>query len=231
MNQQGFEIQLHVFSDKEVAQFVQGIEEVSRHNSHFRANKDLFAIRNLLGEVPALQGILSHRKLQDLLQRHFRGNTYHCIKGIYFDKPPQSNWVVNWHQDLTINVCHKPEDVPDGFTHWIQKKRYWSVQPPLAYLQNIITIRIHLDNCHAQNGALKILEGSHHQITQAKDLDRLKVDFPQTLCEVSKGGVLLMSPLLWHASSKNKSKQNRRIIHLEFSSLPVPPKLQWFEKF
>ena len=30
-----------------------------------------------------------------------------AIKSIYFDKPPSANWIVNWHQDLTINLTDK----------------------------------------------------------------------------------------------------------------------------
>ncbi|EAY27882.1 phytanoyl-CoA dioxygenase family protein [Microscilla marina] len=199
-------------------------------NSYFRAHQDLFAIRNLLGEIPSLKTILKNNQVQQILQQQFLTLPVRCIKAIYFDKPPQSNWVVNWHQDLTINVKQKPNDVPKGFKKWIKKAGFWSVQPPVNYLENIVTLRIHLDECTVNNGALKVLEASHIPgIKPSQNLTDLKKTYNEITCEVPKGGIFVMSPLLWHASSKNKSMRHRRVIHLEFSNLKLPEHLEWFE--
>lgn len=228
---QGFEHYLNVLTSAEVAQYLQQIENTPQYNANFRANQHLFAIRNLLGEIPSLQALLQQESIQTIVQKHFFGATPHCIKAIYFDKPPLSNWVVNWHQDLTINVKNKPAQSPEGFDKWIQKPTFWSVQPPIGYLQNIVTLRIHLDDCHADNGALKVLPVSQKLgITPSQELTKLKQTYTETICNVPVGGVLAMSPLLWHASSKNKSNRHRRIIHLEFSNMTLPEGLEWFEK-
>lgn len=175
---------------------------------------------------------MQHANIQALLKAQFSTVPVYCIKAIYFDKPPQSNWVVNWHQDLTINVKQFPTKSPAGFINWIQKSGFWSVQPPLEYLQNIFTLRIHLDNCTATNGALKVLEGSQKMdITNAQMLKTLKDAYTEVVCEVPKGGVFAMSPLLWHASSKNQSTRHRRVIHLEFSNKQLPDSLKWAEKY
>lgn len=228
---QGFEHCLNVLTSAEVAQYLQQIENTPQYNENFRANQNLFAIRNLLGEIPSLQTLLQKESIQAIVRKHFSGATAHCIKAIYFDKPPLSNWVVNWHQDLTINVKHKPEQSPEGFDKWIQKSTFWSVQPPIGYLQNIITLRLHLDDCHADNGALKVLPTSHKLgITPAQKLTKLKQTHAELTCEIPAGGALIMSPLLWHASSKNKSNHHRRVVHLEFSNRALPDGLEWFEK-
>ena len=41
------------------------------------------------------------------------------VRSIFFDKLPQANWKVAWHQDLTICV-QKKADVP-GFGPWSSK--------------------------------------------------------------------------------------------------------------
>ena len=229
-------MQENVLSDNEILQLGQWIDDAPSQNANFRINEQLFAIRNLLGEIPALKAILKNTQLQKLLESHFPKQNYQCIKAIYFDKPPQSNWVVNWHQDLTINVKEKPLPSPTlmevtHFRNWVQKSGFWSVQPTLEYLQNIVTVRLHLEDCLAENGALKVLRGSHAQgIGSALRLDQLKQKFENVTCEVSKGGALVMSPLLWHASAKNRSSRHRRVIHLEFCSLSLPKELEWYEE-
>ena len=230
MNQQGYDIKEGVLSTDETSQLGKWIQQATQDNANFRVNKGLFAIRNLFGEIPALQAVLKNPRLTQLLASHFLNQNYRCIKALFFDKPPQSNWVVNWHQDLTINVKEKPEAPPAHFGQWIQKSSFWSVQPPLNYLQNIVTVRLHLEDCWADNGAVKILAGSHQSgITPTQALPQLKADFAEVICDVPQGGALVMSPLTWHASSKNRSNRHRRVIHLEFSDMQLPQKLAWAE--
>jgi len=234
-HQQGYYISEGILSSEETQQLSQWIENATQNNPNFRVGKDLYAIRNLLGEIPVLQSILQNEQLAKLLANHFPDQDHYCIKAIFFDKPPQSNWVVNWHQDLTINVKDKPlsfleQSSEQGFRQWIQKSSFWSVQPPLHYLQNIVTVRLHLGDCLAENGALKILAGSHQPgITAAQELNQLKEKFEEVTCEVPQGGALVMSPLTWHASSKNRSAQHRQVIHLEFSNRGLPEELAWSE--
>jgi hypothetical protein len=53
--------------------------------------------------------------LNDLLQHSFERPPF-LVKAIFFDKPTHSNWVVNWHQDLTIHV--KDRIYANGFEKW-----------------------------------------------------------------------------------------------------------------
>jgi hypothetical protein len=57
-------------------------------------------------------------------------------------------------------------------------------------------------------------------------------DYPEPVtCAVPKGGVMLMKPLILHASNKSTSERNRRVIHLEFSDIDLPDGLDWREIF
>ncbi len=48
-------------------------------------------------------------------------------------------------------------------------------------------------------------------------------------CLVPKGGVVMMRPLLLHASSAATEPTRRRVIHLEYAAEPLPEGVEWFE--
>ncbi|RZL07990.1 MAG: phytanoyl-CoA dioxygenase, partial [Hymenobacter sp.] len=151
----------------------------------------------------------------------------HLTKAIYFDKPAGSNWLVAWHQDLMINVDRRA-DLP-GFGPWTTKAGWVAVQPPVAVLENTITIRLHLDACDATNGALKVVPGSHlGGVVLAETIASHTAT--ATVCAVPAGGAMLMKPLLLHASNRSTSARPRRVIHLEFSAAELPAGLAWRER-
>jgi hypothetical protein len=47
---------------------------------------------------------------------------------------------------------------------------------------------------------------------------------------VPKGGIMIMQPLLLHASGRTTNEQKRRVIHIEFSRTSLPPPLVWSEQ-
>lgn len=223
---QGCAVLPAVFSNTEISQILQVIETAETKSDNFQRTHDLFAIRNLLGEIPSLQELLFTPKLRQLLATLFPV-TPHLTKAIYFDKPAQSNWLVAWHQDLMVSV-DKRVDAP-GFGPWTDKKGDISVQPPRAISENICTLRIHLDACDSTNGALKVVPGSHqHGAIPAAELPTYTAH--AITCPVPAGGVMLMKPLTLHASNRSTSSLPRRVVHLEFSSLDLPDGLQWRER-
>lgn len=220
----GFAIAKDIFTEKEVSEIIQFIDNQKETNNNFKFNNDLFAIRCVLNELPDLKNMIVNDRLKALIESF--GKDYFIVKSIYFDKPIKANWVVNWHQDLTISVKNKTE--MDGFTHWLPKENYFSVQPPQSYLENILTIRIHLDDCTKENGALRVVPKSHHKILNIKALNNDFFD-NETICEVPKGGVLLMKPLIGHSSRRAENQQKRRVLHIELSNLALPKPLIWSE--
>jgi ectoine hydroxylase-related dioxygenase (phytanoyl-CoA dioxygenase family) len=94
----------------------------------------------------------------------------------------------------------------------------------------MLAVRIHLDPCTEQNGALRVIPGSHLQgRVSAKQVVRISAS-PAVSCAVAGGGVLLMRPLLLHASSACQSPRHRRVIHLEFAARALPGGLAWYSK-
>ncbi|MCH2199572.1 MAG: WYL domain-containing protein [Flavobacteriales bacterium] len=188
---------------------------------------DPYAIRNVLGEIPQLSSHLFLPNLKSIITRIDKNAR--LIKSIYFDKNKESNWKVNWHQDRTINVQEKHE--VEGFSGWLKKDGYYSVMPPESFMQKVFTLRIHLDDCHKQNGALMILTGSHKRIHDDNQIKTIVDNAIPSSIEVNAGAVHVMHPLLLHASGSSNSKKQRRVIHLEFTSAELPEELSWAESF
>ncbi|UOR06405.1 phytanoyl-CoA dioxygenase family protein [Hymenobacter aerilatus] len=216
-----------VFSIQEVTQLLQIIDKAEATSHNFRRTQDLFAIRNLLGEIPELQRALFTPKLRQLLDTLFPNTTPCLTKAIYFDKPAQSNWLVAWHQDLMHNVNQRLDFL--GFSPWSTKSDNVSVQPPREILESICTLRLHLDDCNATNGALKVVPRSHQcGAIPAANLPAYTLN--AITCPVPAGGVMLMKPLTLHASNRSTSARPRRVIHLEFSAAELPSGLHWRER-
>lgn len=192
----------------------------------FRKSADLFAIRQFLKELPEVMNLVFNIRLREFISTMF-GPDYFVVKSIYFDKPEGSNWYVAYHQDLTISV-DKRLDIP-GFGPWTVKQNQFAVQPPLDVLENNFTIRIHLDDTDADNGALRVVNGSHRKgIYRPENIDWSKEQ--ESVCNVPKGGIMIMKPLLLHSSSRTTNRKKRRVIHIEFSNRELPVGLEWAER-
>jgi ectoine hydroxylase-related dioxygenase (phytanoyl-CoA dioxygenase family) len=223
----GFTVIENVFTPDEIRSILHEISKADADKNTFRKSAGLFAIRQFLKEIPATRQFIFNDKLQASITDLF-GEGYFVVKSIYFDKPEESNWFVAWHQDLTISVDKRTE-LP-GFGPWTIKQDQFAVQPLLNILQDNFTIRIHLDDADEGNGALKVVPGSHQ-----KGIYRLEtIDWDietQTTCNVKAGGIMVMRPLLLHASNRTTNHKPRKVIHVEFSKADLPGELSWAEAF
>lgn len=149
------------------------------------------------------------------------------VRGIFFDKTPDANWPVAWHQDLTLALAERHE--VDGWTGWSIKAGVVHVQPPPQVLERMVTLRIHLDDCDANNGALKVLPGTHKlgRIPATK-IQELRSMINEQVCVAPVGSALAMKPLLLHASSAAAKPRHRRVVHVEFAPADLlPSPLRW----
>lgn len=229
INSEGFAIISNVYSKNEIKNMVSVIEsstENKTENATFRKSEDLFAIRQFHKEIPEILPVIFNQNLKNIIASNF-GRGYFITKSIYFDKPEKSNWFVAYHQDLTISVNKKIE--AENFENWTVKQNQFAVQPPKEILEDNFTIRIHIDKTTRDNGALKVINDSHSKgILRVENLDFEKEK--ETICEVEKGGIMIMKPLLFHASNKTTNNERRRVIHIEFSKQQLPEGLEWSEK-
>ena len=217
LNQNGYVIKNFLFSSVIIDEIIDEIHQSKKTENNF-------AIRQFIHSIPAIKSLIFNNKFTNFIKEQL-GIEYFLIKAIYFDKPPDSNWIVPWHQDLMIVSNYKKE--VKGFSKWRLKNDNYYVQPTIDYLENIVTIRLHLDDCTIENGALKIIAGSHKNgVNQKLDFDKEK----SIICEVKKGGALVMKPLTYHASKRTENNQNRRVIHLEFASKELPEGMDYLER-
>lgn len=221
----GYTIIPSVFTNDEINTLTQFIDSADSNNSTFRKSSDLFAIRQFLKEIPEIKGIIFNENLKHIIHNLF-GDNYFVVKSIYFDKPESSNWFVAYHQDLTISVDQKME--LKDFGPWIVRQNQYAVQPPLEILENIFTIRIHLDDTNENNGALKVISDSHKKgIYRPENID-WNIE-KEDVCHVPSGGIMIMKPLLLHSSSRTTDHRKRRVIHIEFSDIRFSNGLNWSE--
>ena len=226
LEENGYSILTNLYSDNEIERILSCIGNAEQDGGSFLRTKDLFAIRQLLKHVPELIKLIFNHKFIELISALSESDHYFLTKAIYFDKPSASNWFVAYHQDLSISV-DKKADV-DGYVHWTFKKGQHGVQPPIEILQDTITVRIHLDDTDKDNGALKVIPKSHLNGIVRADSKNWEVAKEQ-ICEVKKGGVMLMKPLMLHASSRTTNDKRRRVVHLEFNKHQLTEPLNWLE--
>lgn len=219
LNKIGYQIVEDVYTSMEVTEILSMIDSEVTPNQ--------FGIREFLNDKPNLCKRIFNMKLLQIV-KHVSPNCKKAIKSIYFDKPPSANWNVNWHQDLTINLINRNEI--DNYKNWRKKDQRFVVQPDKELLENIFTIRIHLDDCSQTNGALRVIENSHSNgVLDIKEWIKDKKGI-EKICEVKKGGILLIKPLILHSSRRTENETNRRVIHIEFTDKELPKGLEWKEK-
>lgn len=224
--EKGYIVFPNIFSDSEIEVISAQIKQADSDKTNFRKSKDLYAIRQFFKEVPEVAALILSNGLKSLIHNWF-GKGFFVVKSIYFDKPGDSNWFVSYHQDLTISINKKAE--VKGFGPWTVKQKQYAVQPPLSILESNFTIRIHLDDTDENNGALRVIPGSHLKgIYRPETIDWRNE--AEEICCVPKGGVMLMQPLLLHASGRTTNNQPRRVIHIEFSKAVLPEPLEWSER-
>jgi hypothetical protein len=224
-NKNGFAVIENVFSEAEIRTLIDTIEQADTSRPTFRKGTTLFAIRQLLKEVPEAIQLIFTNQFRDIINS-LSDHPCFVVKSIYFDKPGNSNWFVSYHQDLTISVDKKI--TMEGFGSWTKKENQFAVQPPLHILQNNFTAHIHLDDTDEYNGALRVIPKSHKKgVYRPGSSEWFKEG--EVTCNVQRGGIMLMQPLLLHASNRTTNGRRRRVIHIEFSTQILPNPLKWSE--
>jgi ectoine hydroxylase-related dioxygenase (phytanoyl-CoA dioxygenase family) len=208
LQRQGFEIIPQFIPEKTILELGVSLDEVSLTRS--RAG-----IRNAL-QVAAVRSLATDEKLVNLA-RHALGDHAIPFRATLFDKSADSNWLVVWHQDTALPL-RKRKDVA-GWGPWSIKEGVLCAHAPASALEHVLTIRVHLDDSNDENGSLRVLPGSHTTGVLSDDaIHDLSVKTPAVDCYVPSGGILLMRPLIVHASSKAKTKNaRRRVLHIEYA--------------
>jgi ectoine hydroxylase-related dioxygenase (phytanoyl-CoA dioxygenase family) len=183
--------------------------------------------RNLLDE-PRIAGLAAAPPLHRLASAVL-GDSCFAVRALFFDKTPDANWKVVWHQDLTIATRRRVD--ASGFGPWTEKAGVPHVQPQIDILEHMLALRLHLDPCTVDNGPVRAINGTHRFGRIApEEIDRIRAERPESVCLAAEGAVLAFRPLLLHASSLAERPVHRRVIHVEYAARPLPPPLAWHRR-
>lgn len=223
----GYALVPDVVAPEVVAGLIAAIDAKGSSPSTLERGGRTYAMRDLLREVPEARHLAESDPLLDLV-RPVLGPGSFVVRGLLFDKTPEANWPVPWHQDLTIAVRSRV-DAP-GYGPWTVKGGVPHVRPPVEVLEKMLTLRVHLDDCDASRGPLRVLPGSHARGRLDAEQTRRWLDrVAPVACLVPRGGVLMIRPLILHASSPAEDPRHRRVVHLEYAAGRLPGDVEWFE--
>ena len=198
------------------------------HDGLLDRRGEVYGGRDLLWRIEDVRQLAQSRELTGITETILGPGSF-AVRGLFFDKTPTANWNLPWHQDLTIAVRARRE-VP-GFGPWTLKGGIPHVHAPADLLARMVTIRLHLDDCGLESGPMRVLPGSHASgkldagaiAVWASRAGALAVD-----CLVPAGGVVIMRPLILHASASGTGPGHRRVIHLEYAAENLPGELEWY---
>jgi ectoine hydroxylase-related dioxygenase (phytanoyl-CoA dioxygenase family) len=175
---------------------------------------------------PALSEWISIRSPVGQLARSLLGDEAQAVRAILFDKSPETNWALGWHQDRTIAVRERTE--VEGFDNWTVKAGITHVEPPFGLLERMITARIHLDDVDDDNGPLLIAPGSHRLGRLEEHEIKAAVESHGTMtCHANSGDVWIYKTAILHASEASHCSTSRRVLQIDFSADDLPGDLEW----
>lgn len=148
------------------------------------------------------------------------------VRIVAFSKSESANWGVPWHQDRVIAVAERAEVA--GYGNWTRKSGTWHCEPPLSILEDMLFVRVHLDDTDRSNGAMQIAVGSHAGgIVPAATAEQAANAYPVEMCDAKRGDVLILKMLTLHASKPAWVQTGRRVLRIDFASSDLPAPLSW----
>ncbi|MDP5216516.1 phytanoyl-CoA dioxygenase family protein [Ruegeria sp. 2205SS24-7] len=148
------------------------------------------------------------------------------VRIVAFNKSEKANWGVPWHQDRVIAVADKVEVT--GFHNWTKKSGTWHCEPRQSILDEMLFVRLHLDDTDQTNGAMEIAVGSHKEgIVPTAMAEKTALAYPIEVCEAKRGDILVLKMLTLHSSKPALIQSGRRVLRIDFSSSELPSPLSW----
>lgn len=148
------------------------------------------------------------------------------VRAVMFDKTPEANWSVAWHQDRTLPVAERIE--VEGFGPWSTKDGLLHVAPPFEILGRMVTLRVHLDPVDAGNAPLRAALGSHRLgRVPAEDAAARAAEHPVIDCLAEPGDVWAYATPILHASDRAEPPRRRRVLQVDYADFDLPGGLAW----
>jgi ectoine hydroxylase-related dioxygenase (phytanoyl-CoA dioxygenase family) len=212
----------------EICGSVLGAEKVDAIRAEVSIDHEIVrrtGIRNLEKKFASIAAVAADPAVLSIAET-LLGGAPRLVRALFFDKTPARNWFVAWHQDRTVTLNRRQTMM--GWDSWTEKEGVHHVQPPRAVLDQMVTIRIHVDDADEAGGCLRVIPRSHELgiLTQSAIARTVAAATPQ-VCVVAAGDAVVMHPLLLHSSQKSRRQTHRRVVHLEYSSYELLAGLSW----
>lgn len=218
LNESGFELIDNFISVNIAAEIIAEVD------SALLANKG-GGIRNADKKFSAVSTLASSDAVLAQVSKYLIGRP-RLVRAILFDKNTENNWLVSWHQDKTVALSNRFNDSAWG--PWSLKDGVHHVQPPREVVDDMLALRIHLDDSTLENGCLKVIAGSHTLGLLTQGAIAAMAASNNTLAIEAKAlSALAMRPHILHASSKALKPSRRRVLHLEYCSYSLPTGISW----
>ena len=206
MNETGFAIVENVLAARECDDLLAALATVPQGRAgarHLMRRAEIAALAN-------------DERLLSLARQALASKDAVPYRATLFAKTGRANWLVVWHQDTALPLVERFE--AEGWGPWSVKEGIHYAHAPMWALQRIVALRIHLDASTTANGPLRVMPGSHLQgVLSEEETAQYIRKHAAVECLVERGGVLAMSPLLIHASSKAQTDAPRRVLHIEYA--------------
>ncbi|AWW28694.1 hypothetical protein DN752_00240 [Echinicola strongylocentroti] len=213
-----------IYTQNEIKLITEHIDKYLYENS---TNNSSSLIHSLFQKIPELSPLIFNKNLTTILNAV--DIDLFVMKAAVVDTLSLGDQRANnWREDITINV--KNSTPIAGYTDWRECDGYYNVRPPAKLLKHGLVIRIHLEETIEENGALRILPGSHKKKLIEDEVYSPPINRFPAIAEVSSGGLHLMKPLLVHSTSYNEMGNSAKVIHIALNSLNLPRGLDWAEK-
>jgi ectoine hydroxylase-related dioxygenase (phytanoyl-CoA dioxygenase family) len=203
----GFSIIDGIFTPAEMRQVVHvlSIADLDRTKAGARHVLSVPVVRQLAFDPRMVQ-----------IARQFLGASAMPFRATLFDKSGHANWLVVWHQDTALPLRERiaqPEWGP-----WSTKAGVLYAHAPAWALEQVVALRVSLDDSLATNGPLRVLPNTHRLgVLSEPQIEQLVREMIALDCVTASGGVVAMRPLTLHASSKATEDRPRRILHIEYA--------------
>jgi hypothetical protein len=179
-----------------------------------------------LNGCPGLGEALSASSAPGRTARAVLGMECRPVRAVLFDKTPETNWSLGWHQDRTIVVRERRE--APGFGPWSVKQGLQHVAPPFAILAGMATLRIHLDAVDAHNAPLKAAPGSHRLGRIAvEDIPAAVARCGADVCLAERGDIWTYATPILHGSDLSRRAGRRRVLQVDYACEDLPCGLEW----
>jgi ectoine hydroxylase-related dioxygenase (phytanoyl-CoA dioxygenase family) len=208
LNEQGFAVVPGVLPQQVVSEFLEALQQIPVRRTRAGA-------RHVLA-YPVVADLARREDLMGMA-REILGASAFPFRATLFDKSPEANWLVTWHQDTALPMREWRND-PD-WGPWSAKDNVLYAHAPARALERVLALRIQLDDSTAQNGPLRVLPSTHTLGVLSDDrIHQLAAEIAPVECVAPQGSVVAMRPLLLHASSKSQSDSPRRVLHIEYAA-------------